>query len=75
MRLGLIRHGPTAWNAQGRIQGKTDVPLSDEGTAEMARLRVPRNFSYARAFVSPLLRARQTALLLGIENPVIDARL
>ena len=75
MHLGLIRHGPTAWNAQGRIQGKTDIPLSDEGAAQMARLRLPRDFVYSRAFVSPLSRARQTAALLGIENPVIDARL
>jgi probable phosphoglycerate mutase len=41
----------------------------------MARLRLPRNFPCARAFVSPLQRARQTAALLGIENPLIDARL
>ncbi|MER3401029.1 MAG: hypothetical protein C4313_07860 [Thermoflexus sp.] len=26
-RLWLIRHGRTAWNAQGRIQGWADVPL------------------------------------------------
>ena len=75
MRIALVRHGPTLWNVQGRIQGKTDIALSDDGAAQMARLRLPRNFSYARAFVSPLQRARQTAALLGIENPVIDARL
>ena len=41
----------------------------------MARLRLPRDFVPARAFVSPLSRARQTAALLGIENPTIDPRL
>jgi probable phosphoglycerate mutase len=75
LRLALVRHGPTLWNAQGRIQGKTDIPLSEEGVSQMARLRLPQDFSSARAFVSPLQRARQTAALLGIENPVIDARL
>lgn len=75
LRIGLIRHGRTAWNAQGRIQGSIDIPLSEAGAREMAHLRPPRAFSYRRAFVSPLGRARQTALLLGIENPQIDARL
>ena len=75
LHIGLIRHGPTDWNAQARIQGSIDIPLSSEGAAQMARLRPPRDLLYTRAFVSPLMRARQTASLLGIENPQIDARL
>lgn len=30
-RLYIVRHGQTEWNAQGRIQGHTDVDLSDYG--------------------------------------------
>src|SRR5579872_7170812 len=75
MRIALLRHGPTEWNAAGRFQGHTDVPLSAEGLARMRSLRPPAAFGTARAFVSPLLRARQTADALGLSNPVPDARL
>ena len=75
MRIALIRHGPTEWNAQKRVQGRIDMPLSAEGQAKMARLLPPDGFVNARPFCSPRLRARQTAALLGLENPVPDARL
>ncbi len=75
MRIALLRHGPTDWNAQGRIQGRHDIPLSDAGMQEMARRAPPEGFKTARAFTSPLLRARQTAELLGLKNAVTDERL
>ena len=34
--LYIMRHGRTDWNQQRRIQGRTDIPLNDEGR-EMAR--------------------------------------
>ena len=75
MKLALLRHGPTGWNALGRIQGHTDIPLSDEGLAKMRGLLPPPSFAQARAFASPLLRARQTAEALGLTDPTLDARL
>jgi broad specificity phosphatase PhoE len=75
MRIALIRHGPTDWNAQGRIQGTIDTPLSAEGRAKMAGLLPPEGFEQARPFCSPKLRARQTAQLLGLIDPTIDPRL
>jgi probable phosphoglycerate mutase len=63
--LVLIRHGPTRWNAEGRIQGRNDVALSQAGVAEVKRWRLPAAFSGYRWFASPLLRAVQTARLLG----------
>lgn len=75
MRIALIRHGPTEWNAQKRVQGRIDMPLSAEGRAKMARLLPPESFETARPFCSPLLRARQTAALLGLESPALDERL
>ena len=73
MKIAFLRHGPTEWNRHGRIQGHTDIPLSEEGLKKMQSLRPP--FQAARVFVSPLLRARQTAEAMGFENPVLDARL
>jgi len=75
VKIALIRHGPTAWNAEGRIQGKRDVPLSEEGRRLFATLHPPPGFEHARGFVSPLGRARETASLLGLANPAIDERL
>ena len=73
MKLALLRHGPTDWNAAGRIQGHTDIPLSDAGFAKMAALRLP--LAVIRVYASPMLRARQTAEALGLAEPIQDARL
>lgn len=75
MRIALLRHGPTDWNAQKRVQGRIDMPLSAEGYAKMARLLPPAGFETARPYCSPQLRARQTAALLGLEDPTLDGRL
>jgi broad specificity phosphatase PhoE len=71
--IALLRHGPTEWNAAGRIQGRTDIPLSDAGLARMAALRLP--LAVTRVYASPMLRARQTAEALGLSTPIYDARL
>lgn len=63
--LALIRHGETAWNAEGRIQGRADVGLSPAGIAELRALTPPIELSGARWITSPMLRARQTANLLN----------
>jgi probable phosphoglycerate mutase len=74
-RVLLIRHGPTAWNASGRIQGQTDVELSPEGRAEVRRWRLPAAWAQARVFSSPLSRARETAMILTGRTPTLDPRL
>lgn len=59
MDVLLLRHGQTPGNRLHRYIGRTDQPLTDEGTAlAQAGGTVP---SVAVAHVSPLLRARQTA--------------
>ena len=73
MKIALFRHGPTGWNAQHRIQGHTDIPLSEEGLVKLRGLRLP--FTGLRIFSSPLLRARQSAEAMGLENPRLDPRL
>jgi broad specificity phosphatase PhoE len=71
----LIRHGPTSWNASGRIQGQTDVELSPRGRAEVHRWRLPAAWVEARLFSSPLRRARETAIILTGREPTLDPRL
>ena len=73
--LLLIRHGPTAWNATGRIQGHRDVPLSPEGRARLAGRGLPGDYAHFRWFASPLIRAVETAALLGARDLETDPRL
>ena len=71
----LVRHGPTAWNESGRIQGRTDVGLSPRGRAMVAGWRLPAAWAKARLLSSPLDRARETATLLTGRVPGVDERL
>ena len=75
MKIAFLRHGPTEWNAAGRIQGHTDIGLSAEGAAKMGANRLPGGIAATRVFVSPLSRARQTAHLLGLSEETVDVRL
>lgn len=72
-RLAVLRHGPTAWNAEGRIQGRADIPLSTEGTAALRGLMLPDPFAGWTALCSPLSRCRQTAALLGLDAAIEPA--
>ncbi|WP_193366814.1 histidine phosphatase family protein [Pelagibius marinus] len=63
-RLLLIRHGATAWNEAGRIQGRSDPPLSPAGRAAVESWRLPPEAAGARWICSPLTRARDTAEIL-----------
>jgi len=64
--LALIRHGPTAWNEQNRLQGQADVPLSPNGCKRVETWRVPIEFTGFKWFASPLSRAQKTASILGL---------
>lgn len=79
MRLLLIRHGQTAWNAAGRYQGRTDVPLDETGRAEARALAAAlADEPVTRLLCSPLERARDTAAPLGLAwgvEPELDADL
>ena len=73
--LALIRHGTTEWNTDGRIQGSTDIPLSEIGRAEVRSWKVPAEFRDFVWISSPLARARQTAALLGADSVAIEPRI
>jgi uncharacterized phosphatase len=64
--LVLIRHGETDWNAAGRLQGRTDVPLNDVGRAQARDAGVALAGGGWNLLVSsPLRRAVETAALIG----------
>ena len=60
MRVYLLRHGETAWNAQGRYLGRTDLPLTEAGRAALRKA----DLAPEAVFVSPLGRAAETAAIL-----------
>jgi probable phosphoglycerate mutase len=74
--FALMRHAPTDWNAAGRLQGATDIPLSVAGEAAAKGWRLPAPADRWKRVSSPLLRARRTAELMQPVVPVtVDSRL
>lgn len=78
MRLYLVRHGETVWNAEQRIQGHCDVDLSEAGQIQgRAIMRRLRQEHIDAAYSSDLCRAWETAeIIVGPhEIPVIRSGL
>jgi probable phosphoglycerate mutase len=80
--LLLIRHGETAWNAEGRIQGQLDIPLSPTGMWQAGRLAerfaaeaaagadgngVPVAAIYSSGLARAWFTAQPVATKLGVE--------
>ena len=62
----LARHGETAWSKSGQHTGRTDIPLTEKGEADAAKIGTRlAGISFAHVFSSPLQRARRTAELAG----------
>ena len=72
-RLALLRHGPTAWNAEKRLQGRADEPLSVEDEEQVRLWSLPPEAAGFRWLTSPLLRARRTAELIGVDAEIEPA--
>jgi broad specificity phosphatase PhoE len=66
LQLILIRHGETLWNKEGRVQGVSDVELSDVGRMQARSLALNLHDHPIRAIhASPLKRACQTAEIIN----------
>lgn len=69
--LGIIRHGSTHWNKEGRAQGNSNIPLDQAGLSEAYKLaeRLATE-NWDLIYSSDLLRAKQTAEAIekNIEN-------
>ena len=64
----LARHGETESNRERRFQGQLDVPLSDRGreqARELAERAAAEERPIAAIYTSPLVRARETAEIVG----------
>ncbi len=78
MNLYVVRHGKTIWNDQGRVQGITDIPLTDEGREEAKKLQdLVKTLNIDVVISSPLSRAKETAkILVGSSLPInVDDRI
>jgi probable phosphoglycerate mutase len=76
-RLILVRHGESTWNAEQRLQGQLDPPLSERGRAQAEALRAvvaALGIPPERVVCSDLSRATETAELLGLEPAAFDPR-
>jgi broad specificity phosphatase PhoE len=77
--LLLVRHGETVWHAENRYAGSSDVPLTDEGVAQAARLgEWARTAGLTALWCSPASRAMRTAEPVSETTglvPEVDPRL
>src|SRR5688572_10047107 len=75
----LVRHGETAWNAEGRIQGHLNTPLNEVGVTQAAALGTRFKSEPIEAiYSSDLDRANRTAGPIGAHDGrriELDARL
>lgn len=67
MKLYVLRHGKTQWNALRKVQGAADIPLAEEGISLARKVgETLKEIPFDLCFSSPLKRATQTAeLVLG----------
>lgn len=74
MKIYFIRHGETDWNKEGKLQGRVDIPLNEEGrhVAELT-CEALKEEHFDIAFTSPLSRAYETAeiILRGRNVPIM----
>jgi len=67
MKLYLIRHGQTSWNAESRVMGRGDTPLDAIGEKQVTEMAQSlKHFPIEKIFSSPQLRAQQTAQALAL---------
>ena len=73
MRLYIVRHGETDWNKERLIQGKTDIPLNQNGifvAGLTANGYKKAGLRFKKVYSSPLKRALTTAAILASETLV-----
>ena len=70
MRIYLVRHGETEWNRTRRFQGRSNLPLNQEGKKQVRALALAlKNEPLIAIYTSPLIRAFETARLIKAFHP------
>ncbi|WP_244627870.1 histidine phosphatase family protein [Lentilitoribacter sp. Alg239-R112] len=70
MRILLVRHGQSEWNASHRLQGQADIALSELGRIQAEQLKpVIDEIGPCRTISSDLKRVRETTTLIGADKP------
>ena len=66
MKIYTVRHGQTEWNKKGLYQGKTDVPLNEEGKKQATLVKEKLKDKKIDLIISsPLKRAKETAEIIS----------
>jgi probable phosphoglycerate mutase len=73
--LVLLRHGETAWSRDNRVQGRTDIGLTEAGAAALAARQLPALCDGMPVYTSPLARCTETTARLRLAAPAIEPRL
>jgi len=66
MEICIIRHGETDWNKEGRLQGREDIPLNDEGIKQIEKTTdYLKKHKWDIIITSPLSRAKRSAEIIA----------
>lgn len=71
----LVRHGETDWNAIGKLQGRTNIPLNSTGIKQAKECSEFLSCSNWNIIItSPLKRAKQTAEIINsrLKLPLVE---
>lgn len=74
MRLYLLRHGQTDWNAANRIQGHADIPLNPTGVKQAEAVRddiLAQDLKFDAIYVAPFQRTQRTAEIVADGQDII----
>ncbi|AZZ92441.1 histidine phosphatase family protein [Hahella sp. KA22] len=73
MKVILARHGQTVWNQQGRLQGRLNSDLTDQGKAQADRLATEvKQYRFAKVYSSPAIRCMETCKVISPDFEIND---